>query len=326
MRYLKRYNEELHLNPLQFGKKKWIMPGGLTLYTNSKYISSDEFEKFITNPETLKHYFPNTWDKMKKINKYQIPFKLDDENDKVIWFEVDSNELDIYGNMSPNIGDDIEMVTKNYLIIELTSRNEINLCWFQTFQCNLLNILPYDHKLKPKEKANIKYRLYQYPIQDISIGDNVFKQNDLDWNEIIQDVRGEQEKKNNSKKKIDENHERRIKLRKPFFKDLQDTLFDLTLALSDLLNGAVNIEKDDIINTNDILSFHTEEGAFDGDNIDFLYEISKELKQLKVNIENMDFYDGKLRDYVRISFSLESGRYGHDGDLSIYFYWLDKWK
>lgn len=351
MRYLKKYNEELHLNPLQIGKKKWNMPGGLSLYSHKKRISSSEFEEFMTQSETLKKYFPLYGNRLEIIDPYEIPFDLDRQDQisyrdiglEYIWFKV-SNHKGFLGKVNPStgttqanprpdgtfLGSDFEVT--NYLIVECDTYDfnnngkdnsaKLSIRWFQTFKCKQLNVLPYDHILKPKEKSNIKYRNYLYSAVDISIGDEVFDQDDLDWNQIKEDVLQEEEKKSKKKETEAEAHERTRKGREPFFQELQDTLFDLTLNISDLLFGEVEIERANIINYSDILSLHS--NSIKNNDVDLLFELSKELKQLDVNLKNMDFHQGKLSDYVTLDFSLETGKYSHNGDLDIYFHWSDK--
>lgn len=346
MSKLNKYSDfinEIHLNPLQIGKRKWNMPGGLSLYSKGDGINHVEFEKFINDVETLRKYFPKYFNHLTLIDNMLLnDFKSNYHNSQnFVWFKV----TELLGKIDSEQANPFptgeflgyHMEVNNYLVIECYN-SKLTINWIQTFLCDAFG----DRLENTIGLPNDRFRhgignmlIYLHPEVDISVGDKVFDQSDLDWESIkdfvVRKIGDKSDKKSVERMKL----ERRRKLREPFFEELQDTLFDLTLSLSDLLDGDVKVERDDILNYNDIFSLCSSgEDIFklkDDDHLEIkttiIYEISKELKQIDINIKNMDFGDGKLSDYVTWDFTLETGKYkGGDLDLSIYFYWQDRWK
>jgi len=355
MRYLKKYNEELHLNPLQIGKKKWNMPGGLSFYTDKNFLkwsfdkklAKEQVVEFLQ--ENLKKYFPKIHSKMKPTN---LPFDLErqgfnqvpgyyhgevDKDTLVISYQLTKKDIlgqyadpfpeDIIHLDFPGFTDNSIILVKNYLILELDfskTNVKINIFWFQTIQNNYFKYLPFrSTELVKVEKDGEMYGIYLYQPQDILVGDKVFDQDDLNWTKIKEKIIQNYQEKTTKKRNEKEEYKKRRQKREPIFQELQDTLFDLTLALSDILYGDVEIEKSEILNYNTIMTL---EAKIPKNNPEILYELGKEIKQLDLNLKSMSFNSGNLSEIVEMEFSLDTGKYGHNGEFHLYFHWTKEWQ
>ena len=101
MKYIKKFNEDLHLNPFQMGKTKWEMPKGLSMYTKDErsYNRSEfkiEWGNFMN--KNLEKYFPGIHSEMKIVDyPFHLPltkierefsYRDNDYNLPILYYEV----------------------------------------------------------------------------------------------------------------------------------------------------------------------------------------------------------------------------------------------